>query len=106
MRRKRRISSILDIQEASTQLKYLGTPIFFGTPKRRHFLPLLDVAHSKLSAWKAKTLSFAGHLILIKHVISSLPIHLAIIIPLPTAICNEIERKMRLFLWSGNALHR
>ncbi|XXG76899.1 hypothetical protein AAC387_Pa08g1162 [Persea americana] len=99
----RRISSILGIQEASTQFKYLGTPIFFGTPKRSHFLPLLDAVQSKLSTWKAKNLSFAGRLILIKHVISSLPIHLAAIIPLPASICNENERKMRLFLWSGNA---
>ncbi|XXG84671.1 hypothetical protein AAC387_Pa10g2137 [Persea americana] len=105
-RRKRKISSILGIQESSTQLKNLGTPICFGSPKRRHFLPLLDVVHSKLSAWKANTLSFAGRLILIKHVISSLPIHLATIIPLLASTCNEIESKTRLFLWSGNAHHR
>lgn len=105
MRRKRRIFSLLGIQEASNRLKYLGTPICFGTPKRRDFLPLLDVVNSKLSAWKAKSLSFVGRLILIKHVIFSMPTHLAAILPMPASICKEIESKMRLFLWLGNAPH-
>ena len=102
-RRKRKISSILGIQEASTHLKYLDYLVCIGSPIRRHFLPLPDAVQSKLSVWKVKSLSFAGRLILIKHVISNLPIHLATMIPLPASICKEIESSMRLFLWLGNA---
>ena len=75
----------------------------FGTPKRLHLLPLIDSINARLSAWKAKFLSFAGRLILIKCVLSSIPINIALVLPLPTSTCKGIKRLMRNFLWTGNA---
>ena len=85
------------------QLTYLGIPIVFGTPKRSHFLPLIDSVNKRLHAWKSKFLSFAGRLILIKHVLSSMAIHLAATLPFPASTCKELEILMRQFLWSRNA---
>lgn len=76
--------------------------VVLGTPKRQHFLYLIDTINARLTSWKAKTLSFAGCLILIKHVLSSIPIHTTAVVPIPISICNDIERLMRNFLWSGS----
>ena len=97
-RRKRKISSILRIEESTRHLRYVGIPLVFGTPKKPHFHPLIDSINSKLATWKARTLSFAGSLIMIKHVLSSIPFHSAWILPLPMPTCNVIKRLMRSFL--------
>ena len=102
-RRKRWICSILSIQESTSMLRYLGVPVVFGTPKRHHFSPSIDSIYAKLLDWKANSLSFAGRLILIKHVLSSIPIHNVDGPPIPASTCNQIERLMGNFLWPGNA---
>lgn len=81
----------------------LGDPARIWHSKKKTFSPLIDSINAKLLAWKAKFLSFAGCLILIKHVLSNIPIHLATVLPLPVSTCKEIERLMKILLWSGNA---
>lgn len=49
-----------------------------------------------------KCLSFAGRLTLVKHVLASIPLHIALVLPLPSKTCLQIERIMRNFLWSAN----
>ena len=48
-----------------------------------------------------KTLSFAGRLILIKHVFSTTPIPISLSIPIPKKTCLLIKKLMRNFLWSA-----
>ena len=76
----------------------------FHTPKRQYFLYLIDTINARLTSWKAKTLSSAGRLILIKHVLSRIPMHIAAVLPIPISIYNDIERLMRNFLWLGSGL--
>eukprot|EP00268_Persea_americana_P054582 TRINITY_DN62661_c0_g1_i1.p1 TRINITY_DN62661_c0_g1~~TRINITY_DN62661_c0_g1_i1.p1 ORF type:complete len:101 (-),score=11.94 TRINITY_DN62661_c0_g1_i1:675-977(-) len=73
-------------------------PIAFGSLKRVHFLPLIDSLNARLSSWIAATLSFVGRLIPIKHVLSCIPLHTAVILPLSISICKAIERLLRHFL--------
>ena len=68
-----------------------------------NFSPLIGSIYAKLLAWKENSISFAGCLILIKYVLSSIPIHNTVVLPIPASTCNEIERLIRNFLWSGNA---
>lgn len=46
--------------------------------------------------------SFAERLILVKHVLASMPLHVAMVLPLPKSTCKSIERLMMIFLWSGS----
>lgn len=51
-------------------------------------------------------LSFPGRLVLVKHVLASMPIHIAMVLPLPKSVCNMIESCMKNFLWSASKSER
>lgn len=96
------ILEILPITRAYLPSVYLGIPIFFGISRQSQFNQLLDSLRARLDGWKAKCLSFAGRLIMMKHVLSSVPLYISLVIPIPTKICPQIERLMRNFLWSSS----
>lgn len=102
-RSQRKTISIFGITKTTTFCMYLGVPMVFGFPKKKIFHYLIDKINSKLTAWEARSLSFADLLILIKHVLSSIPLHTTSALPLPTSTCHDIEKLMTNFLWSGNA---
>ena len=89
----------LSIPRASLPSSYFGVPLFFGSPKHGLFDKILDSIKSRLAGWKLKFLSFAGRLALIKHVLSLIPLHISLAIPIPRKTCLLIERLMRNFLW-------
>lgn len=82
-RTRRQILAISNLPEHPLSSNYLGAPLWIGTPKRHHFNQLLDRFLSKLSGWKLRLLSSAGREILVRHVLSSLPTHIAMVLPLP-----------------------
>lgn len=53
----------------------------------------------KLSSWKARHLSFAGHVTLAKSVMEAIPIYRMITNMLPRACINEINKLQRKFIW-------
>ena len=55
--------------------------------------------HSKLSLWKAKTLSFGGRLTLIKSVLSNLPTYYLSLFKAPKCALDEMEKIRRTFIW-------
>ena len=63
----------------------------------------MDSIRVGLDGWKAKCLSFAGRLILVKHVLSSIPLHISLVISIPSKTYLQIERLMRNFLWSSSS---
>ena len=50
-----------------------------------------------------KCLSFVGRLILVKHVLSSIPLHISLAIPVPRKTSFLIESLMRNFLWFASS---
>lgn len=83
--------------------KYLGAPLFHGFTKRQLFNSLMDRMHSKLVGWKSKLLSLAGRRILIRHMLSSMAIHIAMVFRLPKSVIYIMERIMINFFWSAGA---
>lgn len=75
---------------------YIGAPFLQESPRKQHFDELVAAIRKKLSAWKAKSLSFAGHLVLVKHVIGIMPLHISLVLSIPKSICDIIERIMRI----------
>lgn len=101
-RSKKKISSLTGMSESKFPTTYLGVPLFQGAPKRRFFLPLLDSVRKRLCGWKGKWLSFAGRLVLIKHVLASILVHCFLALPVPRSILKELDKLMRNFLWSAS----
>lgn len=56
----------------------------------------LDSIRQKFSGWKAKPLSLASGLILLKHVTSSMTLHISLVFLIPKSICKSSERPMRI----------
>lgn len=57
----------------------------------------------KTTSWVFfKFLSSVGRLILVRHVLSSIPLHISLVLSLPSKTCLLIERMMRNFMWSPN----
>ncbi|XP_074298396.1 uncharacterized protein LOC141629268 [Silene latifolia] len=82
--------------------KYLGVNI---TPKRLgvedcHYL--IERISARIQGLGARKLSYAGRVILIKSVLSTLHNYWARIFILPKTIINRIEAMCRKFLWHGN----
>lgn len=98
---KARTMRSLGIPQAFLPAKYLGVPLFIGSPKAQYFESLKDTFRHRLAGWKCSMLSFAGRVILIKHVLQSLPIHILLVLPIPFLVCKFLENWMRNFLWSG-----
>lgn len=91
------------IPRASLPSVYLRVPIFQGSSRHTHFNLLLDSIRSRLDGWKMKCLSSDGRLILVKHVLSFIPLHFSLVLPITCETNLQIERLMRNFLWSASS---
>jgi hypothetical protein len=81
---------------------YLGLPIG-GDPRRLGFLePVLSRIRSRLSGWGSQILSFGGRLILLKFVLTSLPVYVFSFFKAPSGIISSIDSLLIKFFWGGS----
>nr|XP_029151642.1 uncharacterized protein LOC114925980 [Arachis hypogaea] len=74
-----------------------------ANPKRvKTWKPVIDKVEEKLSLWKAKVLNKAGKLVLIKSVLSSLPIYYLSLYKMPKSVAEKLISLQRQFLWSSD----
>lgn len=76
---------------------YLGLPIGGDSRKRDFWRPILNNITSRLSNWNCKFLLFGGRLILLKLVLSSLPVYFLSFFKAPTSIISSIESLFKYF---------
>eukprot|EP00253_Pinus_taeda_P009858 PITA_09858 len=81
--------------------KYLGIPIFRSIPKVSHWIPLLDKLKLRRHAWGASWLNTAGKIILIKSVLTSMPLFQHSILLAPKTFLSKMDGMLRRFLWEG-----
>jgi hypothetical protein len=79
--------------------KYLGVPLNGRASKRADYHYLIDQVKNKLSAWKAKQLSFAGRLTLAKSVLEAVPIYPMMTDKIPKSCLDDIQKIQRNFIW-------
>ncbi|XP_074288354.1 uncharacterized protein LOC141613514 [Silene latifolia] len=87
---------------ASIPFKYLGIKIM---PKRLGVLDcqcLVDKVTERIQRLGARKISYAGRVVLISSVLSSLHSYWAMIFMLPKMVLKKIESVCRAFLWYGN----
>ncbi|KAF5761432.1 putative reverse transcriptase zinc-binding domain-containing protein [Helianthus annuus] len=63
--------------------------------------PVVSKFKTRLSKWKANSLSIAGRLTLIKSVLDSLPSYYFSLFKAPKKVISDLEGLMRRFLWGG-----
>jgi hypothetical protein len=84
----------------------LGLSIGGDSRKLSFWKPVLDRIVAHLSSWNNKFLSFGGRLVLLKFVLSSLPVYFLSFFKAPTGIISSIESLFKIFFWGGGEDNR
>jgi hypothetical protein len=94
-------ASALHCRVGKIPFLYLGLPIG-GDPRRLGFWePVLSRIRSRLSGWGSRFLSFGGRLVLLKSVLTSLPVYAFSFFKAPSGIISSIDSLLINFFWGG-----
>ncbi|GAU31515.1 hypothetical protein TSUD_332900 [Trifolium subterraneum] len=98
----RAVASALRCTVGKTPFLYLGLPIG-GDPRRLGFWePVLTRIQNRLSGWKSCFLSFGGRLVLLKSVLTSMPVYALSFFKAPSGIISSINSILIKFFWGGS----
>ncbi|KAJ4764262.1 RNA-directed DNA polymerase (reverse transcriptase)-related family protein [Rhynchospora pubera] len=78
---------------------YLGVPIM--ATRRQHYDYLIDKVVAKLHNWKAKLLSPAAKVVLVKSVVEPMVLYSMGAGPIPESVLQRINLKIRAFFWNS-----
>ena len=81
------------------EVKYLGLPLFLSANKVKDFAFMKEKLESRVSGWKSKCLSWAGHVTLIKSVAQATPVYSMSVFKLPKVLCSNLDAIVRKFWW-------
>jgi len=100
------ICNTLAIQRTKDFGCYLGVLTMNGRMTKATFQDVITRLDKKLAGWKAKCLSLAGRTTLIQAAINAIPAYSVQSTRIARSVCDEIDRKIRRFLWGGTNLER
>ncbi|XP_027167252.1 uncharacterized protein LOC113767379 [Coffea eugenioides] len=95
----RQIQHLTGFRHGSFPFSYLGCNLYAGHRKKEYFHFLIEKFVAKLAGWQKKLLTQGGRLILIKHVLSAIPLHVLAVMDPPKAVIHSLERLMARFFW-------
>ncbi|VFQ82081.1 unnamed protein product [Cuscuta campestris] len=96
---KANMQRALQMGEGRLPLNYLGATIGKGKLRKEDCKKIVQHFDAYLNTWYSKVLNQMGRLILIKHVLSSIPLHIVAVQQMPKSIHNMLNKKMQNFLW-------
>lgn len=96
------IGSSLGFKVTKNLGRYLGTPLIHGRKSRSLYADLVSSVRGKLATWKARTLSFAGRITLVRSILQSVPLHIMQTSLLPNKALQELDKISRDFLWNSS----
>lgn len=91
----------LGIQENNNIGKFLRFSLKHRGVLRNPYNFIVERVMNKLAGWKAKYLSFASQVVLIKSVMSAIPNHVMQGTMLPVHVCEKLDKMNRDFLWGS-----
>ncbi|KAK2648864.1 hypothetical protein Ddye_016353 [Dipteronia dyeriana] len=97
--RKRELLRVTGFKECHFPVIYLGAALVTGRLTSRIIDPLVEEIRKKVAGWKFQLLSQGGRLILLRHVLSSLPLHILLVINAPKVTLDLINSILANFLW-------
>nr|XP_027124272.1 uncharacterized protein LOC113740964 [Coffea arabica] len=74
--RRRVIERVTHFSRQWFRIHYLGFPLYTGRSKTVFFGEVCQAVLARIMSWKARLIFHGGRIILIKHVLSSIPVHL------------------------------
>ncbi|KAL9667205.1 hypothetical protein QQ045_001554 [Rhodiola kirilowii] len=81
---------------------YLGIPLDGHSLRKSNFEKIVSKMTSQISSWTTRKLSYAGRMVLIKHVLSCIFSYWMRIIIFPRGILKKIISVCRNYLWTRN----
>ncbi|KAL6566692.1 hypothetical protein OROMI_015096 [Orobanche minor] len=93
------LAKMLGVNRVEKHAIYLGLPAGVGRSKKEIFASILSRVEKKLKNWKAKFLSAAGRIVLIKAVAQAIPTYTMGCFLLPQSVCQKINSLMMNFWW-------
>ncbi|KAL9668474.1 hypothetical protein QQ045_006008 [Rhodiola kirilowii] len=97
------LASLAGCQKGNLPFNYLGVPLHGKRLKVADFSLIIDKMLSKIKAWSARCLSYAGRLVLVKHILSSIGSYWMRVLYFPKGVIKKITVFCRNYLWSGKA---
>ena len=82
--------------------KYLGVPSIKDRKNMGLFQHLLNRIDNRLAGWKTKQFTLASRIVLANSTIMATPIYSMQSTLLPVALCNNIDKKVRSFIWDSD----
>lgn len=95
--KQREINRIPGMKLGTLPSKFLGIPLFGGANKSAIRKNLVESCFNKLEGWKSKWLTLAGKILMLKTIVSAIPIFSMACLKIPNKIINVIKQKMRNF---------
>ncbi|KAL2340689.1 hypothetical protein Fmac_008629 [Flemingia macrophylla] len=99
--KSRMIASCLGFRGFTNEFTYLGTPIFKGIPRGRHFRALIDKIKAKFAGWHSFGLSMMGRVQLVNSVILGKLLYSLQTYAWPAMAIKDLEKVLRNFIWTG-----
>lgn len=96
---KSQIGQELDIHRSALENNYLSLPLSIPWSKKADFHDIKEQIFSEIHGWKAKCLSQAGRLTLIKSVAATIPSYSMSSFLLPKRWCRKVDNKLKDFFW-------
>ncbi|KAL2235741.1 UNVERIFIED_CONTAM: hypothetical protein Sindi_1306300 [Sesamum indicum] len=82
-------------------MRYLGLPLISSKLSISDCQPLISKIDARITGWEGISLSYTGRVQIIKTVLSTLSLYWASAFILPKKVINEIQKRLRNFLWKG-----
>ncbi|CAL1361155.1 unnamed protein product [Linum trigynum] len=98
-RRARRLASRAEIPLTVDIGRYLGVMAIHGRVTKSRYQDLMLRIQRKLAPWKAKHLSLAARITVVKSISASIPIYPMQTELLPMNVCRSLDRINRSFIW-------
>jgi len=99
-------ASLLNCKVGKIPFLYLGLSIG-GDPRKLAFWePVINTIKTRLARWHSQFLSYGGCLILLKYVMTSLPVYALSFFKAPSAIISLIESIFNKKNWGGSEVNR
>lgn len=93
-----KVQRITCIARQELRFTYLRCPIFYSRRRMDYYHDLINKVMDKLQTWKCKLLSIGGRVVLISHVLQSMPIYLLSSVNPPLNVINKLHKIFTQFL--------